>query len=120
MAKKPADLIYAVADKPPLAATILLGLQHVSVISVGWIFVLVIVTGFEGTTEQAEKVIQVSMIVSGIATILQARTTGLVGSGYLCPSSCGPAYIAASISAGKVGGLPLVLSSWIWLPACVA
>lgn len=108
MAKKPADLIYAVEDKPPLTATILLGLQHVSVISVGWIFVMVIVTGIEGTTEQAENVIQISMIVSGIATILQARTTGPVGSGYLCPLSCGPAYIAASISAGKVGGLPLV------------
>ena len=44
MAKKPTNLIYAVEDKPPLAATILLGLQHVSVISVGWIFVTVIVT----------------------------------------------------------------------------
>jgi xanthine permease XanP len=108
MAKKPTNLIYAVEDKPPLAATILLGLQHVSVISVGWIFVVVIVTGIGGTSEQAERVIQTSMIVSGIATILQARTKGPVGSGYLCPLSCGPAYIAASISAGKVGGLPLV------------
>ena len=108
MAKKPTNLIYSVEDKPPLAATILLGLQHVSVISVGWIFVTVIVTGIGGTSEQAKSVIQTSMIVSGIATILQARTKGPVGSGYLCPLSCGPAYIAASISAGKVGGLPLV------------
>jgi xanthine permease XanP len=108
MAKKPTNLIYAVEDKSPLAATILLGLQHVSVISVGWIFVVVIVTGIGGTSEQAGSVIQISMIVSGIATILQARTKGPVGSGYLCPLSCGPAYIAASISAGKVGGLPLV------------
>jgi xanthine permease XanP len=108
MAKKPTNLIYAVEDKPPWAATILLGLQHVSVISVGWIFVMVIVTGIGGTSEQAKSVIQISMIVSGIATILQARTKGPVGSGYLCPLSCGPAYIAASISAGKVGGLPLV------------
>jgi len=108
MAKKPTNLIYAVEDKPPLAATILLGLQHVSVISVGWIFVMVIVTGIGGTQEQAGSVIQISMIISGIATILQARTKGPVGSGYLCPLSCGPAYIAASISAGKVGGLPLV------------
>src|SRR4029434_2007934 len=113
MAKKPTNLIYAVEDKPPLVATILLGLQHVSVISVGWIFVMVIVTGIGGTSEQAKNVIQISMIVSGIATILQARTQGPVGSGYLCPMSCGPAYIAASISAGKVGGLPLVFGSVI-------
>ena len=108
MAKKPANLIYSVDEKPPLTTLLLLGLRHVSVLSVGWIFVVVIVTGIGGTSEQAENVIQISMIVSGIATILQAHTKGPVGSGYLCPLSCGPAYIAASISAGKAGGLPLV------------
>ena len=102
MAKKPANLIYGVDDKPPLGTLLLLALQHASVISVGWIFVLVIVTGIGGTSQQAEGVIQISMIASGIATILQARTKGPVGSGYLCPSSCGPAYIAASITAGKL------------------
>jgi xanthine permease XanP len=113
MAKKPANLIYSVDEKPPLSTLLLLGLQHVSVLSVGWIFVVVIVTGIGGTSEQAKSVIQISMIVSGIATILQARIKGPVGSGYLCPMSCGPAYIAASISAGKVGGLPLVFGSVI-------
>jgi xanthine permease XanP len=113
MAKKPTNLIFGVEDKPPLAAKILLGLQHVSVMSVAWIFVMVIVTGIGGTREQAEHMIQMSMIVSGIATILQARTKGLVRSGYLCPSSCGPAYIAGAISAGKVGGLPLVFGMLI-------
>ena len=113
MAKKPANLIYSVDEKPPLSTLLLLGLQHVSVLSVGWIFVVVIVTGIGGTSEQAKNVIQISMIVSGIATILQARIKGPVGSGYLCPMSCGPAYIAASISAGKVGGLPLVFGSVI-------
>jgi xanthine permease XanP len=113
MAKKPAGLIYGIDDKPPFSTLLLLGLQHVSVLSAGWIFVVVIVTGFGGTSQQTEDVIQVSMIVSGIATILQARTRGPVGSGYLCPSSCGPAYIAASISAGKLGGLPLVFGSLI-------
>jgi NCS2 family nucleobase:cation symporter-2 len=111
MAKKPADLIYGVDDKPPLSTVLLLGLQHVSVMSVGWIIVVVIVTGIGGTSGQAESVIQMSMIVSGIATILQARAKGPIGSGYLCPLSCGPAYIAASISAGKAGGLPLLFGS---------
>jgi len=87
---------------------ILLGVQHIFVISVGWIFVVVIISGMGGTSEQAERVIQVSMIVSGVATILQARPNSIVGSGYLCPLSCGPAYIGASILAGKAGGLPLV------------
>jgi xanthine permease XanP len=108
MAKRPPNLIYSVEEKPPVGTLILLGVQHIFVISVGWIFVVVIITGMGGTSEQAEHVIQVSMIVSGVATILQARANSIVGSGYLCPMSCGPAYIGASILAGKAGGLSLV------------
>jgi NCS2 family nucleobase:cation symporter-2 len=108
MAKRPAHLIYSVDEPPPLGVTLLLGLQHVFVISVGWIFVVVVVTGIGGTKEQAASAIRMSMIASGIATILQARTKGPVGSGYLCPFSCGPSYLAASLLAGKAGGLPLV------------
>ena len=44
MAKKPADLIYGVDDKPPLTASVLLGFQHVFVMTAGWILVVVIVT----------------------------------------------------------------------------
>ena len=105
---KPANLIYGVDDVPPRAVTLLLALQHVSLMSVGWIFVVVLVTAIGGTRAESGDVIRMSMIASGLATILQARTGGLVGSGYLCPSSCGPAHLAATILAGKAGGLPLI------------
>jgi len=105
---KPANLIYGVDDVPPRAVTLLLALQHVSLMSVGWIFVVVLVTAIGGTRAESGDVIRMSMIASGLATILQARTGGLVGSGYLCPFSCGPAHLAATILAGKAGGLPLI------------
>ena len=105
---KPANLLYDVDETPPLFAMLVLAVQHVFVISVGWIFVVVLVTSIAGTPEQSQSVIRMAMIASGIATILQARTKGPVGSGYLCPFSCGPSYLAASILAGKTGGLPLV------------
>ncbi|HTS03575.1 MAG TPA: solute carrier family 23 protein [Thermoanaerobaculia bacterium] len=105
---KPASLIYGVDDVPPRGAMLLLALQHVSVMSVGWIFVVVLVTAIGGTRAESGNVIRMSMIASGIATILQARVGGLVGSGYLCPFSCGPSYLAASILAGKAGGFPLI------------
>jgi len=108
MAKRPPNLTYGVEDKPPLGTLILLGVQHVFVISVGWVFVIVIVTGMGGTPAQAEQVIQFSMLASGVATILQARSNSRLGSGYLCPISCGPAYISASIFAGNAGGFPLI------------
>jgi xanthine permease XanP len=110
MAKKPAGLIYGVDEKPPLSTLLLLGLQHVSVMSVGWIFVVVIVTGIGGTQEEVTNVLRMSMIASGIATILQSLPNGPVGSGYFCPISSGPAYISVSILAGKVGGLRAVFA----------
>ena len=61
-----------------------------------------------GRLEQAGAIMRVSMVASGLATILQARVGGAIGSGYLCPFSCGPAYLGASILAGKTGGLPLI------------
>ena len=105
---KPANLTYSVDETPPLPLTIVMGLQHVFVMSVGWIFVVVVATSIGASSLEAANMIRISMIASGVATILQARTKGPVGSGYLCPFSCGPAYISASILAGKTGGLSLM------------
>ena len=106
--RKPSNLIYDVDEVPPVWLRCVLALQHVFVISVGWIFVVVMVNGFGGTAAQAQSVMRVSMLASGAATILQALSRGPVGSGYLCPFSCGPAYLGASILAGKTGGLSLI------------
>jgi xanthine permease XanP len=110
MAKKPAGLIYGVDDKPPLTASVLLGLQHVFVMTAGWVIVVVIVTTIGGTQEQVANVLRMSMIASGIATILQSLPNSPIGSGYFCPISGGPAYISASILAGKVGGLKSIFA----------
>ena len=106
--KRPLDLIYAVDETPPWRERLALAAQHVFVLSVGWIFIVLTVTIGGGTSAQAGDVIRMSMIASGVATILQARTRGPVGSGFLCPFSAGPAYISASVAAGTAGGLPLV------------
>jgi xanthine permease XanP len=105
MAKKPAGLVYGVDDKPPLIATVLLGIQHAFVMTAGWVIVVVIVTTIGGTQEEVANVLRMSMIASGIATILQSLPNSPVGSGYFCPISSGPAYVSASILAGKIGGL---------------
>ena len=105
---KPANLIYSVDEVPPLPLTIVLGLQHVFLMSVGWIFVVVVATSIGTSALETQTLIRMSMIASGLATILQAQTRGPIGSGYLCPFSCGPAYVSASILAGQVGGLPLL------------
>ena len=110
MAKKPAGLIYGVDDRPPLTASALLGLQHVFVMTSGWVLVVVIVTTIGGAQEEVANVLRMSMIASGIATVLQSLPNSPIGSGYFCPISSGPAYVSASILAGKVGGLRVVFA----------
>lgn len=108
MAKKPANLIYGVNDKPPLGIAIMLSLQHVFALSSGWIYIVVIVSAMGGSNEESKSLIQMSMIASGVATILQASVMGPVGSGYLCPINPTATYIGASILAGKAGGVGLI------------
>jgi xanthine permease XanP len=108
VAEKPAGLIYGVDDTPPPGVSVLLGVQHVFVMTAGWIMVVVIVTTIGGTEDEVANVLRMSMIASGIATILQSLARSPVGSGYFCPISSGPAYESASMLAGKAGGLALV------------
>jgi len=107
---KPANLIYDVDEIPPVFTTLLLSLQHIFVVSVAWIFVVVFVTSVTGSSQEAANVIRMSMIASGLATILQALRKGPLGSGYLCPMGCGPAYLASSIIVGKSAGLEVVFA----------
>jgi len=108
MARKPVGLIYGVDDTPPFGVSVLLGLQHVFVMTAGWIMVVVIVTTIGGTEDQVANVLRMSMIASGIATILQSLANSPLGSGYFCPISAGPAYISASTIAGRTGGLSAI------------
>ncbi|MDP8315118.1 MAG: solute carrier family 23 protein [Candidatus Celaenobacter antarcticus] len=110
MIQKPANLIYGVNDKPPLSTTIFLGLQHVFVIFIAMIFPVMIVNhlGTSIDPRTASGFISITMISSGIVTIIQALKKGPVGSGYLCPSVCGPSYLQASFMAMASGGFPVL------------
>jgi xanthine permease XanP len=108
VAKKPANLIYGLDESPPLATTLLLGLQHILALSSAFVYPVILLQETGMLAAQAERLIHTSMIVMGIATVLQTLRYGRVGSGYLCPEQVGPAYIPVSILAVKTGGLPLL------------
>jgi xanthine/uracil permease len=117
MAKKPSNLIYGVDDKLPVTTATLLAIQHVFVMTAGWVMIVVVATTIGANREEVTNVLRMSIIASGIGTILQSLRESHVGSGYLCPISGGPAYISASILAGKAGGLRLVfLMTMIFRP----
>jgi NCS2 family nucleobase:cation symporter-2 len=53
MPKKPPELVYGVEDKPPLVTCLLLGLQHIFIITISLLYLVVIVRAIGGTPEQA-------------------------------------------------------------------
>lgn len=108
MAKKPANLIYGVDEKPGWGPSLLLGFQHICLCSIAFIFPVIIVDAIGGTSQEACNLISMAMLATGFATILQGINRGPVGSGYLCPSVNGFAFLSASLMAGKVGGLSLI------------
>jgi xanthine permease XanP len=108
MSTKPSNLLYGVDDIPPLWTTLLLGLQHVGVVTITLILPVVVIKEGGLGLEQATRLVSISMIAAGIGVVAQAQRRGPVGSGYLCPQLCGPSYLSASILAVKTGGLSLL------------
>src|SRR5580698_894930 len=84
--KRPTNLLFDVDEIPPSLIALGASFQHIFLMSVGWLYIVVIVNAAGGTAGQTLNVIRMSMIASGIATIVQAQK-GKIGSGYLCPLS---------------------------------
>jgi xanthine permease XanP len=108
MTQKPSNLIFGVDESPGWGVLTLLSLQHISVLSIAFIFPVIVVDAIGGTPAQARDLINMAMLATGIGTILQGINRGPIGSGYLCPLLNGPAFLSASLMAGKTGGLSLI------------
>ncbi len=108
MAKRPANLIYGVDDKPPAMTLAVLAVQHIFLMSSTLVLPVVLVTEIGGTFEEVRAVVALTMIACGVGTIVQAVRWRGIGSGYLCPNLCGPNFFTASVEAAWLGGLPLM------------
>lgn len=108
MAVRPEHLIYGVEDKVPLPLLLLLGLQHIFLMSSTLVLPIVLVTEIGGGFEQLRSVVALTMISCGLGTIFQAFRFKWAGSGFLCPNLCGPNFFTASMTAAWLGGLPLM------------
>jgi xanthine permease XanP len=106
--KRPPNLIYGVDDRPRFGTALMLGLQHVFAVSVAFVFPVVVVREIGGSPIEARNLITMAMIATAVGTILQGLRRGPVGSGYLAPHLNGPAFLSASLMAGRAGGLPLI------------
>lgn len=113
MAKKPANLLYGVDDRPPVGICMVLAIQHIFFLTSGFIVVAIVMGQMGCSPDLIRNVVSMTMIAGGIATILQALNRGPVGSGYLCTEGTDPSFLSISVLAGSVGGLPLIFGMTI-------
>ena len=102
-------LIYEADDKPPHILSALMGFQTVSMIIGGIVLTPIIVLNAAGMKgSEADWAIFAVLIICGITTVIQARPIGYFGSGYALFMGTSGAFIAVSVLALNMGGLPLL------------
>ena len=111
---KPAELIYGVDDVPPPYIILLSGLQHVGLVTIFLIYPLLIVKEIGASMALSANILSLALISLGIATILQGLPKGPIGTGFLCPANHTAVYLAPSLAAVKLGGLPLLFGMTIF------
>jgi NCS2 family nucleobase:cation symporter-2 len=106
--KKPPQLVYGSEEQPPLAITMISALQHVGVVGIFLIYPLIVARAADVPAQDVAAILRLSMLVLAAGTVLQALPRGPVGSRFLAPSVYTGVYLAPSLLAAKLGGLPLV------------
>ena len=108
-------LRYAVDETPSGGLTLGLSLQVASVILTGIILIPIIVLNAADYPEGLEWAVFAALVVSGLATILQARPVGPLGAGYALYMGTSGAFIGVSAAAGGLSLLAtlVVVSSLV-------
>ncbi len=103
-------LLYGLNDKPTPAKAFLGAIQHVLASFVGVITPSLIIGGVLGLGEHIPYLISMSLVVSGVATFIQTRKIGPIGSGLMALQGTSFGFLAAVLAAGMVvksrGGSP--------------
>ncbi|MBD2307365.1 purine permease [Chroococcidiopsis sp. FACHB-1243] len=106
-----AELIYGLNDRPPVGEAVFVAFQHVLAAFVGIITPpLIISTTLGLSPTETSYIISMSLFVSGIATFLQVKRFGPVGSGLLSLQGTSFAFLGSIVGIGtavvQAGGTP--------------
>ncbi|MDF1763470.1 MAG: nucleobase:cation symporter-2 family protein, partial [Oleibacter sp.] len=109
------EILFGLNAKPPIPTTILAAIQHMLASFVGIITPTLIIGGVLGLGSEVPYLISMSLIVSGVATFIQARRFGPVGSGLMALQGTSFAFLSSILAAGfiakgKGGGPDEILS----------
>lgn len=106
------DLAYGIDEKPPLLKSVLLALQHVSVMIVPSTAVAFIVAGAVGLgAADTTYLVQMVILFAGVATVVQAYTIGPIGARLPIVMGTSFAFVGAMSTIGAEAGLDVVFGS---------
>ncbi|MBU2936276.1 MULTISPECIES: nucleobase:cation symporter-2 family protein [Pacificibacter] len=110
MSEQNTQLVYNLNDVPPPPKAALAAFQHVLASIVGIATPSLIIGGVLGLGEHVSYLIAMAFFVSGVATFIQCRRVGPVGSGLLSVQGTSFAFLGAILAAGFAvkgqGGTP--------------
>jgi xanthine permease XanP len=99
------DMIFRLEDRPPVGQAALAALQHLLAIFVGIITPTLVLSGpLELDRPTTIYLVSMALIVSGVATFIQCRRIGPIGSGLLSIQGTSFAFIGPMIAAGIAAG----------------
>lgn len=106
------ELIYGLNDRPPLRETLFAALQHLLAIFVAIITPPLIIAGaLKLDIETTSFLVSMALFASGVSTFIQCKRIGGIGTGLLCIQGTSFSFIGPIISAGLIGGLPVIFGA---------
>ena len=102
METKNSDILYTLNDKPPLAEAIFAALQHLLAIFIPIITPTLIIGNLLELHAEIPYLISMALIISGVATFIQVKKIGPVGSGLLSIQGTSFSFFAPIVAAGLV------------------
>ncbi|MCU4926404.1 purine permease [Halobacteria archaeon AArc-dxtr1] len=106
------DLEYELDDRPPLPKSVLLAIQHVAVMIVPATAVAYVVAGDVGLSgPDLTYIVQMVLLFSGIATVVQAYTIGPIGAKLPLVMGTSFTFVGAIISIGIDFGMAAVFGA---------
>jgi xanthine/uracil permease len=116
--ERPAELIYALDEIPPLPHLLGLGFQHVAVICPYLVMVVLVAEAAKLPHTAAQSAISLAMIAVAYMTVLQSLRLGPLGSGCLCPPVVTAIYLPSSLAVAASLGISAVCGMVIFASAC--
>jgi xanthine permease len=105
---------YGIEDDPPLVEAIPLGLQHLGAMFLSTVALPLVIAGAVGlSAAETTRVVQMALLVAGVATLVQAYSVGPVGARLPIVMGTSAIFVAPLINVGTTFGIAAVFGAVI-------